>query len=234
MSDPLRVALVAEGPTERVVIEAALESILNDRRFILQQLQPEESLAFGALGTGWAGVYNWCRQAVARAEAPIRNDVLFHSYDLLILHLDADVADHSYAQGGIVEQVPDLPCSQPCPPPSTSTNPLRKVLLRWCGEEEVPLKTVLCTPSKSTEAWVVSALFPADLAVRRGIECWPHPDGRLGQQPIERRIKKSVSDYQALAGELRNAWTRLRDSLDEARRFDTEIRSAVPAQNGEV
>src|SRR2546427_644380 len=92
MSEPLRVALVAEGPTDKVVLESALISILGGRSFILKQLQPEESLPFGRVGTGWVGVYRWCRQTVARSGGPLRNDVLYLAYDLIVLHLDADVA----------------------------------------------------------------------------------------------------------------------------------------------
>src|SRR5437899_2750820 len=55
MSEPARVGLVGEGRTERVLIEAALRSIFSDRTFIVRQLQPEESLPFGAVGTGWVG-----------------------------------------------------------------------------------------------------------------------------------------------------------------------------------
>src|SRR5712664_1804625 len=102
MSDPLRIALVGEGPTDGIVISAALESMLAERSFILKQLQPEESLPFGPLGTGWVGVYKWCRQAVARSGG-LRNDVLYHEYDILILQLDADVADEEYSNGGIEE-----------------------------------------------------------------------------------------------------------------------------------
>ncbi len=39
MSD-MRIALVAEGPTDKVVIEAALRSVI-PRPFVLTQLQPD-------------------------------------------------------------------------------------------------------------------------------------------------------------------------------------------------
>jgi hypothetical protein len=228
MSEPLRVALVGEGPTERVVIESALASILRDRPFILQQLQPEESLPFGPIGTGWVGVYRWCRQAVARSGTSLRHDILYQAYDLLLLQLDGDVTDECYANGSITESIQDLPCFGPCPPPAASTNPLRAVLLRWVGEREVPPRTVLCTPSKSTEAWVVAALFPQDLAVKRGIECWAKPEGRLSQQPVEHRIRKRVDDYRTRAAALREEWPRLARTLDEAGRFDADFRAALP------
>jgi hypothetical protein len=91
----------------------------------------------------------------------------------------------------------------------------------------VPLKTVLCTPSKSTEAWVVAALFPQDLAVERGIECWPNPEGRLGQQPLGHRISKRRDEYESRATDFSEAWPRLAQTLDEARRFDADFRAAL-------
>ena len=228
MSDPLRIALVGEGPTEKVVVEAALSSILAGRRFILKQLQPEESLPFGVVGTGWVGVYRWCRQAVDRSGGSLRHDILYEAYDLLLMQLDGDVADECYANGSLEEAIQDIPCSQPCPPPSASTNPLRTVLLRWAGEQALPPRTVFCTPSKSTDAWVVAALFPEDVAVRRGIECWADAANRLRQQPLEHRMTKRVEDYQGRSTDLREAWPRLVLTLDEARRFDAEFRAALP------
>jgi hypothetical protein len=227
MSEPLRVALVGEGPTEKVVIEAALTSIMGSRSFILRQLQPEESLPFGPIGTGWVGVYRWCRQAAARSGGSLRRDLLYQAYDVLLLQVDADVAGNRYADGGIVEAVQDLPCEQPCPPPAATTDLLRRVVLRWAGETAVPPRTVLCTPSKSTEAWVIAALYPEDPAMRRNIECCPDPAARLGQQPVERRIQKRVEDYEERAEVLRNAWPRLAQTLDEARRFDADFRGAL-------
>src|SRR6266516_938864 len=72
MSELLRVAFVGEGPRDKVVVECAFSSMLGERRFILRQLQPEESLPFGPIGTGWVGVYRWCRQAVARNDSAVK------------------------------------------------------------------------------------------------------------------------------------------------------------------
>lgn len=228
MSDPLRIALVAEGPTDRIVIEAAVSCLLRPRSFILKQLHPEASAAFGPLGPGWAGVYRWCRQAVQRATGSLRQDPLFASYDVLVLHLDADVADENYRNAGINEPIQNLPCSQPCPPPSATTNALRRVLLGWVGEVSVPPQTVLCTPSKNTEAWVVVALYPDDKAAKAGQwECHRDPESRLGQQPVRQRIKKSIRDYEACRGRLDAAWPSVRESLSEARRFSEEFLAAL-------
>jgi hypothetical protein len=235
MSDPLRVALVAEGPTDRIVIEAALRAMLPDRPFVLRQLQPEGSLAFGELGGGWTGVYRWCRQAAARGRGRLADDaLLFENYHLLLLHVDADVAGKRYSDGSVTPQSGDeaLPCERPCPPASATTNALRSVLLSWCGEAAVPARTVICMPSKSTEAWVVAALFPHDLAMKRGIECFPDPQSRLGQQPKSRRIRKRQADYQGIADRLEEAWPRLaaHGELSEAHRFQADFLACLRAQ----
>lgn len=54
MSEELRIALVAEGPTDLVMIEAALRATI-DRHFVITLLQPEHSRTFEAFGAGWGG-----------------------------------------------------------------------------------------------------------------------------------------------------------------------------------
>ena len=72
----VRIALVAEGPTDAIVIEAALRAVFASRTFVLQQLQPEGSAAFGEMGTGWVGVYRWCRQTATRGGGRLSHDRL--------------------------------------------------------------------------------------------------------------------------------------------------------------
>ena len=62
MSEPVRVAVAVEGPTDAIVLEAILSAMVPGGEFVLQTLQPEGSAAFGAAsfgrtGGGWAGVY---------------------------------------------------------------------------------------------------------------------------------------------------------------------------------
>jgi hypothetical protein len=232
MFEPLRIALVAEGPTDGVVITSALKSILQERSFVLQQICPEGSTSFGEIGSGWVGVYRWCHQSRSRGGGLLRNDeILFQNYDLLVLHLDADVAGATYDHGSIAPQVSDgaLPCEHECPPASDTTDALRAVLLSWCGEEAPPEKVVICMPSKSTEAWVVAALFPDDLAMAHGIECYRDPDMRLGQQRKGKRIRKGRADYEKKAEERQQAWPRLASpgALGEAYRFESEFSQAL-------
>lgn len=234
MSD-LRVGLVCEGPTDNIVINAAISSLLGGRTFVLTQLQPEESIAFGTTGAGWAGVYNWCLQAADQGGGSVSNNPLFDTYDVLIVHLDADVADETYANGNIVTIATDLPCSMPCPAASDTTNNLRTVLLRWLGEIAVPPQTTLCTPSKNTEAWVLAALFPLDRIVTSGeLECHDSPANALSSKPLPSRLvragKKMRQKYQDKSGDIERAWARVRGICTEAERFSVEFLATVPAR----
>ena len=69
MSEPLRVAVAAEGPTDFTVLEAILEAILTVE-FRLDPLQPERSAAFGPsgrTGVGWAACTAGCAKRARRA-----------------------------------------------------------------------------------------------------------------------------------------------------------------------
>lgn len=234
MSDSLRVALVAEGPTDAIVVEAALQSMLG-RPVLLTLLQPEGSVAFGETGTGWGGVYRWCVKASVPGGGRLAtNRLVLEAFDVLILHVDADVAGKLYGEATIAPRAGDkaLPCERDCPPVETSTNALRGVLLSWCGEEVVPPKVVLCVPSKSTEAWVVASLFPADRAVTATsvpFECLHDPGARLGQQPVRKRLRKTQSDYRSKEAALQAAWSRIAGpcGMSEARRFQQDFLAAL-------
>ncbi len=237
MSRTLRIALVAEGVTDYEVLKAAVGSMLNGRAFDLKLLQPEGSVAFssggnaGPFGGGWKGVYRWCLQASQRSGGSLSGDPLFIGYDLLVLHLDADVAAEdpaTFPVYPISELEGVLPCEQPCPPPSATTDRLRQVLLSWVGEPQTPPRTVLCTPSKSTEAWVMAVFFPKDREmVRKGWECHPKPERRLAQQPRKQRFAKRRSDYESRGAKMQSAWPTIAAKLTEAMRFRDDFAAAV-------
>jgi hypothetical protein len=99
MSD-LRIALVAEGPTDYVVIEAALKSVLA-KPFTMVLLQPEATQ--GIMGTGWCGVIKWCQAAPQRHQlhhGSLDTDPTLVGFDLIIIHLDVDVASKQYGDCG--------------------------------------------------------------------------------------------------------------------------------------
>ncbi len=239
MSSTLRIALVAEGITDFVVLKAVIEAMLNGRSFDLKLLQPEESVAFtgagmaGLLGGGWKGVYKWCRQSARRSGGSISTDVLFDNYDLLVLHLDADVAGEdpaNYPITPISELAGHLPCEHACPPPEATTNPLRIEMLSWIGENTLPPRTILCTPSKSIEAWVIAAFFPNDKEmIKRGWECHPRPESRLAQQKLPHRFGKSQAEYEERRMQFQANWPVIAERLSEAARFQHDFRIAMQA-----
>jgi len=231
MSEPLRIALAVEGDTDLIVIKAAIASLLLGREVEFTTLQPEHSLAFGILGgdtgMGWSGVYRWCRQTASEGGGRVSGSALFKFHDILIVHIDGDVAGMTYESANIEETILDLPCKQPCPPASATAAELRKVVLRWMGENATPVRCVLCTPCMNMEAWVIIALFPTNSIFQRkgpeGWECHENPEGQLGQLPVSVRIRKTKSHYEGRKTEIAAAWPSVCAASSEARRFSTDF-----------
>jgi hypothetical protein len=228
MSD-LRVALVAEGPLDRVIIEAALKAII-PRPFILTLLQPEPTDPKPT--NGWCGVLKWCQQFAVRAQASLEVDPTLAGFDLYVIHLDADVADRSYTDGGhAVAQAsaawPSLPCSLPCPPAAASVNELRKRLIAWLGLVDLGPRTVMCVPSKASEAWLAAGVLEEDHELLDSLECNPSVARRLAAQPKQDRIKKSQREYQNHAGTLIGNWARVLRACTQAQRFQSDLQGAM-------
>jgi hypothetical protein len=231
MSD-LRVGLVAEGPTDAIVIGAALRAFLG-RPFVLTQLQPEPTQP--AMGSGWGGVLKWCQAFRATGYAVLEADPKLEGFDLLILHLDADVADKSYADYGPVaaQMAADLgllamPVAQPCPPPSATVLQIHALLRSWLGIASPGPKTVLCIPSKSAEAWLATALLSNKEDLMAEIECEMNAEGILASLPKVQRVRKSTREYSLHAAALTNAW---HDSVKrhcfQAREFEAQAVEAI-------
>jgi len=226
MSD-LRVALVAEGPTDAIVIEAALKALL-PRPFVLTLLQPEETRP--RLGTGWGGVLRWCADFAARAHARIEDDPLLQCFDMFVLHVDADVADASYADvsaefGRIAVQrgwVP-LPNAQRCPPAGSSANVVRACVLSWAGIPVLGPKTVLSVPSKAVDAWLAAAVLENGHALLPNIECNGSVEAQLAGLSRKQRVRKCTTDYRARAAAITERWGLVRQRCTQAERFSRDV-----------
>ena len=237
MSEPLRIAVVVEGPTDAIVLEAVVSALLPGREFVLDTLQPEGSAAFedgafGSTGGGWPGVYRWCRQAAEEGQGTVSGSAALFSHHVLIVHLDADVAGKTYADGNIRDAPrDDLPCEEPCPPADGTTNALRAVLMGWLGEQGCPPRVTLCIPSKSTEAWVVAAVWPDnDLVQRCDWECRDDPGAQLRVLPRKQRFDKRQSDYRRKRSEMERGWQAVSERLAEAARFGEELLGSIPGE----
>ena len=236
----LRVAIAVEGPTDKVVIEAIVDTILGGSDFVLQVLQPDVSRVFGDAiggerGLGWSGVFRWCRDASTEGGGRVSLSAVFANHDVVVVHVDADVAGVRYDSAGIVSPPRvDLPCEQTCPPASATTDALRDVVLNWLGEANCPDRLVMCIPSKSMDAWVVVALDHNNRVVAQGNwECRRNPGSQLTSQPKGKNLVKRRVDYERRAEEIGVGWSIAASKLTEAKRFQTDFLTALREVSGQ-
>jgi len=237
MSEPLRIALIAEGATEREVIEAALKVSLAPRSFVLTQLQPEATKP--ELGNGWGGVLKWCHQLAARCQpigSTVEADATLSFFDGVVLQLDADVATFTYSDLGpttAAEAVTrgwlPLPCQINCPPVPTSADALFSVLLSWLSPATPGVKTVVCIPAMNTGAWQAAAKLPAGHALLVDLECRTDIEDRLQHLPLALRInKRDRKSRMAAAAAVTQRWPTVTTLCSRAHAFDQAIRAAFP------
>ncbi len=230
MSD-LRIALVAEGPTDYVVIEAALKAVL-DKSFILTQLQPEVTRP--EMGGGWGGVLKWCYGTSKRHSGVLDHDPTLSNFDLIILHLDVDVSTFSYQHCGqevitLSGQLnwANLPCARACPPASDSADALAVVLKSWLGPVSLGRGSVLCLPAQSSGTWLAAAVLASDDPLLQHAECDITLENRLGQLPKANRIKKTRRAYQTKASEITQQWQIVKSICPQALRFEQAVQAAL-------
>ncbi len=230
MSEP-RIALVAEGPTDFEVIQAALKAIVPDR-FTLTLLQPEATQP--TMGSGWGGVLKWCDAAGTRHAASLDTDPTLEGFDLLVIHLDVDVAQKDYADCG--REVPEqamakgwaaLPCHMPCPPVADTCARLEALLRTWLNPGQTGAKTVLCLPAQSSGTWLAAAAFPAGDALLAGAECNVAVEDRLALLPKAQRIRKVVREYRTHAGKITANWAGVKAVCSRAAAFEQAVQAAL-------
>jgi hypothetical protein len=232
MSNELRIALVAEGPTDYVVIEAALKAILQ-KPFVMSQLQPEATQP--KMGTGWCGVLKWCNESQERQHgaSPLQINPILFGFDLVIIHVDIDVATQEYADcGSLVENWANenfwknLPCKQPCPPVSDTGNALEDVIKSWLGGIK-PNHTVFCLPAQSSGTWLASAVLPPSDLLLINAECNLTLESRLEQLPKNQRIKKKLTEYRNHAPRITQQWQQVKQLCSQAANFEQSVLNAI-------
>lgn len=215
MSEPLRVGLVCEGPTDKIVLEALLGEIV-DRDVVVALLQPTEEAIGGrgdSHGLGWRGVRGWCHDH--SAGAAITLDDLLSQHALVIIHLDGDVA-----------REPDVQCARPCPPAQHTADALRALVLSDLGLTVSPPRLVITTPMDATEAWLLPILRGVDWA-----ECVPDPAAQfIGGTPklMNQQRKKQTRRYRDEVSNIRAHWRRALP-LSQLERFVREVQRALPS-----
>ncbi|AGX86758.1 hypothetical protein [Candidatus Symbiobacter mobilis] len=230
MSDP-RIALIAEGPTDFIIMEAALKAVLQ-RPFVLTPLQPEPTRP--DIGNGWGGVFKWCQEFRLRGAVSIEADPTLSQFDLVVVHLDADVAGKRYADYGPTMEnaaatLQALPCERPCPPPTDTVAALEAVLLSWLDIAALGPKSVFCIPSKASDAWLAAAVLPAGHALLTGLECHPHLEAALSQLPKGQKLRKTPRDYRSHAGSISQHWKQVQNHCLQARVMEQQIQPIAQA-----
>ncbi len=231
MSETLRIALVAEGPTDYEVIQAALKAVLANP-FVMTLLQPEATQP--KLGTGWCGVLKWCHEADQRHNGPLETDPTLVGFDLLIIHVDVDVAGLQYPNCGPSVETwakknswESLPCSQFCPPISDTVNALVPVIQSWLGRVTLGDRTILCLPAQSSGTWLAAAVLPPGDPLLVGGECDLTLEEKLSRLPKTQRIKKSKREYQAHAPHLTQQWGQVKQLCSQAADFEQAVLTAT-------
>lgn len=230
MSD-LRIALVAEGSTDYEIIHAALKAILATP-FVLTLLQPEPMQPH--IQGGWGGVLKWCHSTGLRHTGSLDTDPTLAQFDVLIIHLDADVAHMHYSDCGsavdaLAQQLgwASLPCSQACPPAAAACLKLRIVLASWLGRATLGRKTALCLPAQSIGTWLAAAVLPEGHALLNGAECDVAVERQLALLPLKQRIKKSTVAYRQRAPQVFTAWEKVKNICGQAQVFEDAVREAL-------
>jgi len=232
MSNPMRVAFVMEGPTDYIVLKAAVRALLGGRDFVPTAIKPELNNNLIAITEGgWGGVYKWCRQAVAQTTDSFRNNPIFAFHDALVIQIDADVAQKRYSDYRITDAPNnDLPLSPPNQTTRVTTDALRQVVLGWLNETSIPTGSLLCVPSRSIETWLLVALFPNDkVSQRSDIEASKHVESRLKTYNFIKSKQKLIGKYISSEGEIQSSWPSVRKKCAEAERFSTEFLALVPS-----
>lgn len=245
----LTVAVVAEGESDQVVIEAALKAILGvDSTFLRLKPEPNRQLVADHRGLegeekGWCGVFQWCQQYRQNAGGLLENHPLFAArrFDLLVLHLDADVAEKRYTdcsnaiatEAATLEALPCVdPVPPPCPPAQPATDALRTVLRSWLLPTAIGPHTLICIPSKAIDSWIAAALpDDSNIKLQGDVECDPAVRERLKPLRKELRIRgRSSREYAKHTHRIIAEWSRVCASCSQARRFQDDVLAAVESR----
>jgi hypothetical protein len=209
----VRIGIVAEGPTDHLVLEALIARVLNVGEFV--RLYPDDSRSLGGPG-GWQGVRAWCTANQGALEAIMRA-ITGREIDLLVIHIDCSAAPTN-----------GIPFN--CPPPTATAEALRNQVVTWLGGVLADY-AVIATPSYCTDTWTVVALEPGQRG-RADLECDPLIDrhllreGRLRTK--EGRVQKSVRRYEALAAVVASEADAVLSACSEAASFRGRLLAATP------
>jgi len=226
-----RVAIISEGPSDHAIILSIIDSYLDD--YVPVPVQPPTTGLggdSGVFGGGWRGVMNWCESEVRSKNSHDLTGLA--EFDLVIIHLDADVA---HEEG--------IDCGSACPPAELTCDALREVLCRWAGWTSLPPKTVLCIPAQATETWAFACLVPnaPEMHCSPASVDWIECRGDI-KELLRRycssyrpklvvmqdgRLKNQAKGYAAKSQHIADGWQNTATRLFSASRFSDDLRALL-------
>lgn len=189
----LRIGVVAEGPTDQIVLrhllKAYCESARSDIIPIFKDLQPNsDRTSSGSSEGGWREVYRWCRNNPPEARDALfsgpglfDNDLDDQRHDIILVHMDSDII----AEIGASSSVTPVPTETSTPEQRGTF--IRKTLLEWLWPDgAIPDTRHIPAPVvEAIEAWLVAALSDDEqpeavkTVKRRFIEVYYQSMGRI-------------------------------------------------------
>lgn len=233
MSNPIRIALIAEGPTDKIIIEAALEALLpRGTVILLKQLQPDipengvlggsTDATAGSYGGGWGGVCRWC-YSISELGCGNLIAAAHLNYDFVIIHLDVDVSRSLYSEANIIyENLLPLPCNKACPPASESADALKDVVNSWLSPVTTGDNVIWCLPADNMETWGYAAWKSTDAEGLTSLECRHDIASKL-----KTHIKKTKRDYLAHKNDIIRNWAIVEKLCPQAREFSNAVREII-------
>ena len=210
MAKSLRIGLVGEGPTDFIVIEAALNSILEDTEFVLSSIHPEVSAITDK--AGWKGVLWWCEHVFSKTD-PLAN------YDIVIVQVDADIANEPQLSAEGFASI--------CPPSMPTVAKIKTFLRAKMNPPSTQGQVIFCVPSQSTELWVVAMLAPAKFSLLADPECFTNPKSLLYQHNPYRlvvqkggKLKNDTARYRRSQGTMIENWHQATAGCRQAQVFE--------------
>ena len=221
----IRVGMVCEGSYDYNVIEKFVQRICEESNVVLDTfdcLQPEVSATFQTSDGGWTKVKSWCERGGGKFYRQFFDEPLFGSskqYDLIIVHLDGDVAQ-------ICEEAPLTGLKLAGLAPSKAVEAIKSAILNnWLSLEEVHnSKVVACVPVRHLEAWLLTCLDPST----KKPESKPTKyQFRMG--PAKKYPGKERDRYIAAAGDAVSNLVALRNLCVSYQMFEADFRIAASA-----
>lgn len=233
-----RVGLIAEGKTDLIVMKAIIRQVFFGKSFIFTEISSTEAELLGREpkpeGFGWKSVFLTCRHLAERIQM---QQAAGHSFDLLVIQLDADITLSSYetANIGMVGDAHDrLPSYDESQNIAENCEHLKQIVLTdWIGQENRIPGLVWCIPYINIDLWAAYCLYENDrgilaesmsndelvrLLLQKGKD-----EGRLLSRK-QGRIKKRSSVYKGAMQKLSVAlWQNMTQNFVQAKAFDLEL-----------